>query len=42
MLASQNKVLMMKFVINYMPFFFFSGGAEEETQWGKCPTSPWY
>jgi hypothetical protein len=24
------------------PFFFFSGGAEEGAQWGKCPTSPWY
>jgi hypothetical protein len=23
-------------------FFFFSGGAEEGAQWGKCPTSPWY
>jgi hypothetical protein len=21
------------------PFFFFSGGAEEGAQWGKCPTS---
>jgi hypothetical protein len=24
------------------PFFFFSGGAEERAQWGKCPTTPWY
>ena len=24
------------------PFFFFSGGAEEGAQWGKCPTTPWY
>jgi hypothetical protein len=24
------------------PFVFFSGGAEEGAQWGKCPTTPWY
>ena len=22
--------------------FFYSGGAEEGAQWGKCPTSPWH
>jgi hypothetical protein len=25
-----------------MPFFFFSGGAEEGAQWGKCRKSSWY